>query len=308
MEAMTEQTPQGNFIDLHVHSSFSDGVLSPAELVGRAAAEGLSAIAIADHDSVAGVAAGIAAGEGRGVEVIPAIELSVQFKAYKDVHLLGYGLDSGDRDFQERLNQLRERREGRSRDILAAVNERLVGEGRGAIGFDEVSAHARETIGRPHIARAMIGRGYVDSVEEAFRRYLVPCNVPKRYWPMDDAIATIRRLGGAAVLAHPTSVSTVRTELRGIIAELAGLGLDGVEVFNNMAQQEEMAMLQRIAGELGLLATGGSDFHGIEEGQEMGRGRGGIRFDGALLVPLKSLIEQRRRDRPPDQLRSLYAL
>jgi len=292
---MTLHAPVGSYIDLHVHSSFSDGVLTPAELVGRAAEEGLNAIAIADHDSVAGVSEGIAAGAERGVEVIPAIELSVQFKAYKDVHLLGYGLDWADRDFLGRLNDLRERRESRSRDILAAVNERLACEGRADIGFEEVSTHARETIGRPHLARAMIGRGYVDSVEEAFRRYLVPCNVPKRYWPMDDALATIRRLGGVAVLAHPTSVSTMRTELRGIITELAGLGLDGIEVFNNMAQPEEMAVLQRIAGDLGLLVTGGSDFHGIEQGQEMGRGRGGIRFDGALLVPLKSLVEQRRR-------------
>jgi hypothetical protein len=112
---------------------------------------------------------------------------------------------------------------------------------------------------------------------------------------MDDAIATIRRLGGVAVLAHPSSISTQHSELRLIVAELAELGLDGVEVFNNMAQPEEMAILQRIAGNLGLLVTGGSDFHGIEEGQEMGRGRGGIRFEDALLAPLKALIEERRR-------------
>jgi predicted metal-dependent phosphoesterase TrpH len=293
---MILHTLVGSYIDLHVHSSFSDGVLTPAELVERAAAEGLNAIAIADHDSVAGVSEGIAAGAKRGVEVIPAIELSVEFKAYKDVHLLGYGINWGDREFLQQLHQLRERRENRSHDILAAVNERFEDEGRAVIEFEEVGRHARGAIGRPHIARAMIGRGYVDSVEEAFRRYLVPCNVPKRYWPMDDALATIRRLGGAAVLAHPTSVSTLRTELRGIITELAGLGLDGVEVFNNMAQPEEMAVLQRIAGDLGLVVTGGSDFHGMEEGQEMGRGRGGIRFDGALLVPLKVFFEQRRRN------------
>jgi predicted metal-dependent phosphoesterase TrpH len=294
MVIMIQHAPGGNYIDLHVHSCFSDGCLSPLELVERAQAQGLSAIAIADHDSVAGVFPGIAAGEGRGIEVVPAIELSVQFKAYKDVHLLGYGLDCSDSGLLERLNRLRERRESRSRDILAAVNERLAVEGREEIGFEEVSMHARETIGRPHIARAMIGRGYVDSVEEAFRRYLVPCNVPKLYWPMQDAIATIRRLGGVSVLAHPTSISTLRSELRCIITELAQLGLDGIEVFNTMAQPEEAAILRRIAGDLGLLATGGSDFHGIEQGQEMGRGRGGIRFEDALLAPLKALIEQRR--------------
>ncbi|KAB0670590.1 PHP domain-containing protein [Oryzomonas sagensis] len=288
----TEQTA---YIDLHVHSCFSDGAFTPSQLVERAATEGLRAIAIADHDSVAGVPEGIAAGAERGLEVIPAIELSVQFKTYKDVHLLGYGMDWGDHGFLEQLSRLRERRELRSHDILAAVNERLAGEGRAVIGFEEVAIHARGAIGRPHIARAMIGRGYADSVEEAFRRYLVPCNVPKRYWPMDDAIATIRRLGGAAVLAHPTSVSILSPELRSIITELAELGLDGIEVFNNMAQPEEMAVLQRIAGDRGLLMTGGSDFHGIEEGQELGRGRNGIRFEDTLLTPLKTLIERRRR-------------
>jgi len=263
-------------------------------LVELAQSQGLSAIAIADHDSVAGVFPGIAAGKGRGIDVVPAIELSAQFKTYKDVHLLGYGLDCADHSLLERLNHLREQREDRSRDILAAVNERLEGEGRAGLGFEEVTMHARQTIGRPHIAQAMIGRGYVSSVEEAFRRYLVPCNVPKKYWPMDDAIATIRRLGGVAVLAHPTSIATQRPELRSIIAELKDLGLDGVEVFNNMAQPEEMAILQRIAFDLGLLATGGSDFHGIEEGQEIGRGRGGIRFEDALLVPIKALVDERR--------------
>lgn len=297
MKPMIQLAPEGNFIDLHIHSSFSDGSLSPLELVELAQSQGLSAIAIADHDTVAGVLPGIAAGRERGIEVVPAIELSVQFKTYKDVHLLGYGLDCCDKGLLERLNRLRERRQGRSRDILEAVNERLAAEGRVVIGFDEVSMFARETIGRPHIAQAMIARGYVGSVEEAFRRYLVPCNVPKLYWPMDDAIATIKRLGGVAVLAHPTSVSTLRPELRSIVSELAELGLDGVEVFNNMAQPEEMAILQRIAADLGLLATGGSDFHGIEEGREIGRGRGGIRFEDALLVPLKALIAERSLDR-----------
>jgi len=292
---MKQSTSEGNYIDLHVHSTFSDGCLSPQELVERARTQGLRTIAIADHDTVAGVSAGIVAGEQAGVEVLPALELSVKFKSYKDVHLLGYGLDYSDTVLLERLRLLREQREGRSQAILAAVNERLAMEGRGRIRFEEVGVHARETIGRPHIARAMIVRGYVDSVEEAFRRYLTPCNVAKQYWPMDDAIATIRRLGGVAVLAHPTSISSVRSELRSIITELAKQGLDGVEIFNNMAQPEEMAVLQRIAGDLGLLATGGSDFHGMEEGQELGRGRGGIRFDDALLVPLKKLIEQRTK-------------
>jgi predicted metal-dependent phosphoesterase TrpH len=291
-EAMS--TSRKRYIDLHMHSNFSDGAFSPTELVDRALTAGLETIAIADHDSVAGVAEGDAAGRRLGVEVIPAVELSVQFGAWKDVHLLGYGIDYTDRDFLKRLNAFRERRERRNIEILDLVNERLVFEGRLPIRLEEVLLFARETIGRPHIARAMMERGYVDSVEDAFRRYLVPCNVPKCYWPIDDAITEIRRLGGVAVLAHPTSIVSGRQQLHSIVAELAEMGMEGIEAFNNMAQPDEMEFLRRMAAEMGLLVSGGSDFHGIEDRVEMGRGRGGIRFDESLLIPLKDLLEQRK--------------
>ena len=283
-----------HFIDLHLHSNCSDGAFSPAELVERAAKAGLAAIAIADHDSVTGIAEAVSAGERCGVSVIPAVELSVQFGAWQDVHLLGYGIDYTDSGFLEQLNGFRQRRERRNVEILERVNERLTREGRDGLELTRVLAYARDAIGRPHIARALLDNGYVTSVEEAFLRYLVPCNVPKAYWPISDAIAEIRRVAGAAVLAHPTTISTDRRELRQAISELADMGLDGIEVFNNLAQPEEMEFLRRLAGELGLLVTGGSDFHGIEERLEMGRGRGGMRFSADLLAPLNELLSQRR--------------
>jgi predicted metal-dependent phosphoesterase TrpH len=289
-----------DLIDLHTHSNYSDGALTPLELVRRAAEAELVAIAIADHDSVAGVNEGISAGTLLNIEVIPAVELSTQFKTWQDVHLLGYGIDVTDSTFLEKLNGFRERREHRNIDILERVNNALADENRTAIELSEVLAFARDTIGRPHIARALLEHGYVSSVEDAFRRYLVPCNVPKCYWPIDDAIQEIRRIGGVAVLAHPTSVSTDRQELRDTIRELSAIGLDGIEVFNNMAQADEMEFLRRLATELGLLVTGGSDFHGIEEGLEMGKGRGGIRFSVSLLAPIKERLSERQ-----DQLLSL---
>ena len=288
------------YIDLHLHSNCSDGVFPPAELVERASNAGLSAIAIADHDSVAGIAEALTAGGVHGIEVVPAVELSVQFGIWKDVHLLGYGIDYTDPAFLEKLNGFRERRERRNVGILERVNERLAGENREVIALEAVLAYARDAIGRPHIARALLDRGYVDTMEDAFRRYLIPCNVPKAYWPIADAIGEIRRLGGAAVLAHPTTITNSRQELRRIVTELAAMGLDGIEVFNNVALPEEMEVMRRLAGELGFLATGGSDFHGIEEGLEMGRGRGGIRFSASLLAPFKGLLSQRQ-----DQLLSL---
>ncbi len=295
---MSSDTRQ--YIDLHLHSTCSDGAFSPAELVERAGKAGLTAIAIADHDSVTGISEAVTAGEMRGIEVIPAVELSVQFGGWQDIHLLGYGIDYADSGFLERLNGFRQRRERRNVEILERVNERLANEGRSGLELSQVLAYARDAIGRPHIARALIDRGYVKSVEDAFQRYLVPCNVPKAYWPIDDAIAGIRRVGGAAVLAHPTTISTDRQELRQAIRELADLGLDGVEAFNNLAQPDEMEFLRRLAGELGLLVTGGSDFHGIEEGLEMGKGRGGMRFSADLLAPLKKRLAERQ-----DQLLSL---
>lgn len=283
------------YIDLHLHTNCSDGAFPPARVVEMAVKSGLAAISIADHDSVAGVSEAISAGVLQGIEVIPAVELSVQFGAWDDVHLLGYGIDHTDTAFLERLEGFRQRRERRNEEILERVNARLAGENREVIQLDEVLAHARDAIGRPHIARALIARDYVSSVEDAFRRYLTPCNVPKTRWPVDDAIAEVRRIGGVAVLAHPTSISSDIHELRRIVTELAEMGLDGIEVFNNLVQPEVMERLRRLAGELGLLVTGGSDFHGIEEGLEMGRGRGGIRFGSELLVPLRKLLSGRQQ-------------
>ncbi|NVN90638.1 MAG: PHP domain-containing protein [Desulfuromonadales bacterium] len=293
MGSMTP-TLQG-FIDLHIHSNCSDGAFSATELVDQAIVQELTTIAIADHDSVASVATGIAAANLAGIENIPAVELSVQYKSFQDVHLLGYGFDHTDRGFCEKLDLLREKREHRNEEVLARVNERLAHEGRARIELSHVLVYAKGVIGRPHIARALLEHGYVKSVEDAFRRYLVPCNVPKHYWPVAEAISEIRHLGGLAVLAHPTTITSDHQELWRIITELAEIGLDGIEAFNNLALADDMEFLKRRAGEAGLLLTGGSDFHGIEAGLELGRGRGGIRFSASLLSPIRERLSERRK-------------
>lgn len=277
-------------IDLHMHSSYSDGAFTPSELIALAEKLDVRVVAIADHDSVAGIAEATVAGAAAAIEVIPAVELSVQFNDLSDVHLLGYGIDFRDEAFLQNLDGYRQRREGRNEDILERVNECLITEGRVPIDLESVLAFARDAIGRPHIARALLERGYVDSVEDAFRRYLVPCNVPKTYWPMDDAIAEIHRIGGVAVLAHPTSITKDLTVLGSTIAELQLSGLDGIEVYNNMGWPLEIEFLRRTAEDRGLLVTAGSDFHGIEEGLEIGKGREGMRFDSTLLAPLYEKI------------------
>ncbi len=282
-------------IDLHIHTSYSDGAFSPSEIVALAGNADVRVIAIADHDSVAGVEEASAAGAGAGIEVLSAVELSVQFGEWTDVHLLGYGIDCSDTEFLRNLNRFRERREGRNDEILGRVNDQLHGEGRTAVTRESVLAFARDAIGRPHIARALLQRGYADSVEDAFRRYLVPCNVPKSYWPMAEAIAEIHRIGGVAVLAHPTSITKNMETLGGAIAALHDSGLDGIEVYNNMGWPLEIEFLRRTAEGRGMLMTAGSDFHGIEEGLEIGKGREGLKFDSALLAPLYDRIQQIRK-------------
>lgn len=282
-------------IDLHIHSSFSDGAFTPSELVAFAGKLDVHVIAIADHDSIAGVDAAICAGTAAGIEVIPAVELSVQFQEYKDVHLLGYGIDYRDKNFLQSLDGFRLRREGRNDEILGRVNDSLRAEGLNVLSRGSVRAFARDAVGRPHIARALLERGYADSVEDAFRRYLVPCDVPKSYWQMDEALAEIHRIGGVAVLAHPTSITKDLMMLGSIIAALRVSGLDGIEVYNNMGWPLEIEFLRRTAIESGLLLTAGSDFHGIEQGIEIGKGREGMRFDSALLAPLYERIQQFRK-------------
>ena len=279
-------------IDLHIHSSFSDGAFTPTELVTLAVKQDVRVIAIADHDSVSGVEEAVVAGRRAGIEVIPAVELSVQFEEWKDVHLLGYGIDYRDTIFMEKLDGFRHRREGRNIEILGRVNDCLSAEGRCELSLENVLFYARGSIGRPHIARALLEQGYVESVEDAFRRYLVPCNVPKSYWLIDEAIAEIHRIGGVAVLAHPTSISKEPGTLGPVIAALQMSGLDGIEVYNNMGWPLEIEFLRRTAEDRTLLMTAGSDFHGIEEGLEIGKGREGIRFDSSLLDLLCKRIHQ----------------
>jgi hypothetical protein len=282
-------------IDLHIHSSFSDGAFTPSELVALAVKSDVRVIALADHDSVAGVEEATLSGARVGIEVLPAVELSVQFKEWQDVHLLGYGIDYRDEKFIQNLDSFRRHRDDRNDEILDRVNGLLSAEGRIALDGDRVRSFARDSIGRPHIARALLENGYADSVEDAFRRYLVPCNVPKFYWPIDEAIAEIHRIGGVAVLAHPTSMSKDTGTLGSVITDLQLSGLDGIEVYNNMGWPLEIEYLRRTAVDSGLLMTAGSDFHGIEDGLQIGRGREGMRFDSALLAPLYERIQQMRK-------------
>ena len=283
-----------NLIDLHLHSNFSDGVPTPGELVALASELGLRAIALADHDTVDGINEALAAGAACGLEVLPALELSVAFGPYSDVHLLGYLLDHRDPELLATLQEFRDKRERRGEAIIDRINEKLALEGRPPIEAREAAALAGGALGRPHIAQVLMAKGYAANMQDAFNRYLVPCDVPKRYFPVDEALATVHRLGGVAVLAHPTTISAERPILAGVIDELCSMGLDGLEAYNNVCSEQESGWLRSYAGQRGLIWTGGSDYHGIEEGIGIGTGRGSMAVPYSCVEELKRVKESRQ--------------
>ena len=279
-------------IDLHVHSTYSDGLHTPDELVRLASRQGVSVLGLADHDTVDGIDAAHLAGAVAGIEIIPAVELSVEFRQYHDVHLLGYMIDHQDDDFRNILKEFRTRRDERGRLIIDLINQRLRAAGRELIYYEELMHSSDGALGRPHIARRLIAIEAVRDMQEAFEKYLEPCNVPKQYFPMEKALAEIRRLGGISVLAHPLSITSDRQVLRSIIEELATMGLDGVEVFNNMSTAEDSSFLGDVAAGLAMVTTGGSDFHGGSESLQIGELRSGITVTDEHLRMLRDRHEQ----------------
>lgn len=263
-------------IDLHIHSTSSDGIFKPAELVKMAAESNLDVIAIADHDSVDGIDEAVSAANDLGITVIPAVELSVEYGKYHDVHLLGYWIDHTDPAFVKMLALFRDTRELRGVKVIEKINLKLGSEGRKPIEIGEVMALAEGALGRPHIARILIEKGYASTMQDAFTNYLQPCNVPKEYLPFDEAVKEIVRIGGVPVLAHPQSITRSRDELATIIRDMSQRGLGGIEAFNTMGFEGDEGFLRSLAESLGLAVTGGSDFHGTEEGLSMGKGRGNL--------------------------------
>ena len=255
---MTDQAGPAAFVDLHMHSTASDGSRAPADVVRAAKAAGLAAIALTDHDSVAGLAEAQIAGAALGVRIVNGVELSA-VEGEAETHLLGLHL----RDvlvIERELGALRDMRERRGQQIV----EKLVAIGV-LVTFDDVLAQAGGgAVGRPHVARALIADGWATDSRDAFDRYLgagKPAYVAKDQLGMADAIAIIHSAGGLAVLAHPGGAGT-----RGRLTALIALGLDGVEVKHPGHSPSDTARLNTLAAQLGLVLSGGSDWHGAADG------------------------------------------
>ncbi len=257
---------RGHSVDLHTHSTFSDGLLSPTKLVSEAASHGINVLALTDHDTLEGLPEAIEASRVARIELIPGVELSAESGAH-EVHILGYFVDSKDPILDESLAENAGERIVRTRRIIEILESLGL-----PVSFERVEALAGEgTIGRPHVARAMIENGYVRSVSQAFELYLGigrPAFVPRARSKPDDAVRLIRRAGAVPVLAHPLSAGNVEATLQLLVPA----GLLGIEVYYGEYPARTHAQLKEIAGSWGLVATGGSDYHGpgYKEGRDIG--------------------------------------
>lgn len=243
--------------DLHIHSNFSDGTDSPEELVKQAAAVGLKTIALTDHDTMAGIERALAAGERSKVEVIPGIEFTTE-NPRAEIHMLGYFLDRHNSDLLGVLAKIQQGRIDRIYQIVKKLKELGV-----EIEPDDVFAiSGKSSPGRPHVARALIRKGIVTNFKEAFVRYLdfrAPAYVPHyRLLPV-EAVQLVKKAGGIPVFAHP-----VISNCDEIIPELAAAGLRGLEIYYPGYYADQIEHYLAIAKKLGLLVTGGSDYHGSD--------------------------------------------
>ena len=247
-------------VDLHLHTTHSDGTLSPTKLVDLCARSGLKVIAVSDHDSTEGVAEAQAAAIPHGIEIIPAIELSTDVPD-NEIHMLGYFIDIEDSGFQDLLKEFRAGREDRGRKMV----ERLGGLGM-EITWEEVERIADgAAVGRPHIAQAMIERGYVSEWQEAFEKYIGrtgPAYVERTRLEPEEAIQVLLDNGALPVMAHPLYYEREDTQrLRRVVAGLKEAGMVGLEVHYGEFSESEITMLANIASDLDLIPCGGSDYH-----------------------------------------------
>ena len=273
-------------IDLHVHTTASDGTCSPAEVVALAKEKGLAAIAITDHDTVSGYAEAARAGEELGVEVIPGIEISTRYLG--PVHILGYYLDPQSPVLNEVSEQLVRDRDRRNRRIAALMQADGL-----PVDYDRMRERFGAVIGRPHFAKLLVELGVAESVSDAFARFV---DRGQRYYaarsflPIERSIRLIREAGGVPVMAHPFQYKLEDEQLRELIELCIKNGLMGMECRYSGYSEEQMNYLLDLAKEYALIPTGGSDFHGsVKPHIALGDGTGGLCVPYRFLQGVKAM-------------------
>lgn len=253
------------FIDLHCHSTASDGTFAPSEVVSLAVKSGLSALALTDHDTIDGVAEAAEAAHKAGIDFLPGIEISCDVPRPATMHLLGYGVDPQRAVLRDLTKRLLEGRNDRNPRIIQKLNELGI-----AITMEEVEAEAGgNVIGRPHIAAVMLRKGYVSSIKQAFDKYIAQGGIAyfdKERLTAKQAIGLVQEAGGIPILAHPVQLRTENdAQLERTIKDLIDVGLMGLEVIHSDHDGALVEKYTKLADRFGLLKSGGSDFHGTNK-------------------------------------------
>ncbi|WP_022852642.1 PHP domain-containing protein [Thermodesulfatator atlanticus] len=280
-------------IDLHTHSTASDGTLSPEKLVAEAKKAGLFALALTDHDTIAGIKEARKAAEALGLEFVSGVEISVKFEGPGHCHLLGYFVNEDNEKLVKTLKSLHEARS--QRNILMVEKLKALGID---ITLEELEAiSGGGEIGRPHMAKILVKKGVVKNFDEAFDRYLAkgrPAYVPKARLSPEEAITIIQEAGGLVSLAHPLYLGYPQEKIRAYVSSLKDLGLDAIEAYYTDHDEAFTNFCLDLAKEFALLVTGGSDFHGDNKPEiKLGVGKGGLKVPKEVYFELKKAWESR---------------
>ncbi|MGM0602678.1 MAG: PHP domain-containing protein [Bacillota bacterium] len=248
-------------IDLHMHSTYSDGTLSPEELIKKSAERGLEVISLTDHDTTAGTAEAAEAAKKNDIEFIPGIEIST-YRGEAEYHILGYFIDVENKELQKLSEEIIQSRIDRTKKIISKLNEMGY-----KLDYEDIKEYASGvSIGRPHIARALVKKGYIEEIADAFTDELIgggsPAYVEKKKVKPETAVKTILKAGGIPVIAHPLLINHGNPLEKKDIEKLKKAGLKGIEVYQSKHDEVNTLRYKKIAEELNLLVTGGSDYHG----------------------------------------------
>lgn len=276
-------------VDLHTHSTASDGSDTPGELIEKAAQIGLEMVALTDHDTQEGLAEAATAAQTAGIELIPGVELSLETDTSGGMHMLCLWLEPGAGPLQDRLSSLQSGREGRNTLIVERLNQLGM-----SVTIDEIEEEAGGgSVGRPHIAAVMVRKGYVPDIKAAFDEWLAkgkPAYAERPRLRPDEAIPLARESGAVPVLAHPHTLNiTTAAEMSELLQRLRDLGLVGLEAHYSSYQRHERAGYADLARRFDLVASGGSDYHGTyKPGLELGTGHGDLVVDTGVVEALYS--------------------
>ena len=283
-----------NIVDLHTHSTASDGTFTPSELILAGEETGLRALALTDHDTMAGIEEARAEAVGKKLEFVDGVEISSEYQG-TELHIVGLWVYDNRQPLAAALDEVRNARLGRNSKIIAKLNELGL-----EITEQEVKAVAGTTIGRPHIAKVLMDRGHVNSIQEAFDRYIGDsgvANVPKKRIDFSKTLDLVAACKGISVLAHPGLIKKDWAEVEKIIRTLKDNGLDAMEVQYSAHDPNTTDRLRGICNRFDLLESGGSDFHGsIKPGIKLGFGKGNLRVGQEIYLKLKELRARKYSD------------